>query len=169
MIQTYYGYGKGKTTASVGAVIRFAGCKNKVLFAEFLKDDSSSEINILNSLEDVEVVCSDECYKLYDNLKCERTEALTNAYTNLLECIKNKADSAKMIVLDEILDAIEFGYVNEDDFIYWLNSIKNNCEIILTGHKLTEKISEISDYISEIKEIKHPYTKGSLPRKGIEF
>ena len=74
-----------------------------------------------------------------------------------------------MIVLDEILDAIDFGYVDENDFISWLNTIKYNCEIILTGHNLTEKIAEISDYISEIKEIKHPYTKGALPRKGIEF
>lgn len=169
MIQTYYGYGKGKTTASVGAVVRFAGCNNKVLFAEFLKDDTSSEINILNSLGNVEVICSDECYKLYDNLNTDRTETLTNAYTKLLERIKNKACDVKMIVLDEILDAIEFGYVNEDELAALLISLKNDCEIILTGHKLTDKIAEISDYISEIKEIKHPYTKGALPRKGIEF
>ena len=169
MIQTYYGNGKGKTTASVGAVVRFSGCSNKVIFAEFLKDDTSSEISILNALGCVEVLCSDECYKLYDNLNNDRTEVLTCAYTKLLECIKSKACNVKMIVLDEVLDAIDFGYINEDYFISWLSSIKNSHEIILTGHKLTEKIAEISDYISEIKEIKHPYKKGALPRKGIEF
>ena len=169
MIQTYFGNGKGKTTAAVGSAIRFAGCENKVLYAEFLKNNASSELTILKCMKNVEVLSSDECYNLFDNLKEERTKDLTCAYTKLLQCVKEKADSVKMIVLDEILDAIDFGYVNEDEFISWLNTTKDNHEIILTGHKLTEKIAEVSDYISEIKEIKHPYTKGALPRKGIEF
>ena len=47
--------------------------------------------------------------------------------------------------------------------------LKAHSEIILTGHNLTEGIADVSDYISEIKEISHPYTKGVSPREGIEF
>ena len=50
-----------------------------------------------------------------------------------------------------------------------LATLKAHSEIILTGHNLTEKIADESDYISEIKEISHPYTKGVSPREGIEF
>ena len=83
--------------------------------------------------------------------------------------MENKSASYQMIVLDEILDAVEYGYVDENNLLELLTEIKAHSEIILTGHTLTERISDISDYISEIKEINHPYTKGVSPREGIEF
>ena len=169
MIQTYFGNGKGKTTAAVGSAIRFAGCENKVLYAEFLKNNASSELTILKCMKNVEVLSSDECYNLFDNLKEERTKDLTCAYTKLLQCVKEKANSVKMIVLDEVLDALDFNYLDEDEFLSFISAYKNDCEIILTGHKLTPKIADVSDYISEVKETKHPYSKGGSPRKGIEF
>ena len=74
-----------------------------------------------------------------------------------------------MIILDEILDAVEYGYIGEDNLLELLEELKAHSEIILTGHSLTEGIADVSDYISEIKEISHPYTKGVSPREGIEF
>lgn len=170
MIQTYFGNGKGKTTAAVGSTVRCAGCRNKVLFVQFLKNNDSAEFYVLNEIKGIDVLCSDEHYELYDNLNKDRTPALAKAYNKLLfEDTKNKADTYQMIVLDEILDAIEYGYIDENNLLELLAELKAHSEIILTGHNLTEKIADESDYISEIKEISHPYTKGVSPREGIEF
>lgn len=170
MIQTYFGNGKGKTTAAVGSTVRCAGCRNKVLFVQFLKNNDSAEFNVLSEIEGIDVLCSDEHYELYDNRNKDRTPALTKAYNKLLfEDTKNKADNYQMIILDEILDAVEYGYISEDNLLELLAELKAHSEIILTGHNLTEKIADESDYISEIKEINHPYTKGVSPREGIEF
>ena len=170
MIQTYFGNGKGKTTAAVGSAVRCAGCCNKVLFVQFLKNNDSAEFSILSKIKDIDVLCSDEHYELYDNRNKDRTPALTKAYTKLLfEDTKNKSDTYQMIILDEILDAVEYGYICEDDLLELLAEIKPHSEIILTGHTLTEGIADVSDYVSEIKEISHPYTKGVSPREGIEF
>ena len=170
MIQTYFGNGKGKTTAAVGSAVRCAGCRNKVLFVQFLKNNDSAEFSILSKIKDIDVLCSDEHYELYDNRNKDRTPALTKAYTKLLfEDTKNKADNYQMIILDEILDAVEYSYISEDNLLELLAALKAHSEIILTGHNLTEKIADVSDYISEIKEISHPYTKGVSPREGIEF
>ena len=74
-----------------------------------------------------------------------------------------------MIILDEILDAVNYGYIAEDELASLLLELKDRLEIVLTGHILTEKIAELSDYISEVKAVRHPYQNGVLPRKGIEF
>ena len=170
MIQTYFGNGKGKTTAAVGSTVRCAGCRNKVLFVQFLKNNDSAEFYVLNEIKGIDVLCSDEHYELYDNRNKDRTPALTKAYNKLLfEDTKSKADNYQMIILDGILDAVEYGYISEDNLLELLAELKAHSEIILTGHNLTEKIADESDYISEIKEISHPYTKGVSPREGIEF
>lgn len=170
MIQTYFGNGKGKTTAAVGLSVRCVGCGNKVLFVQFLKNNDSAEFKVLEEIKGIDVLCSNEHYELYDNLNKDRTPALAKAYSKLLfEDAKNKAASYQMIILDEILDAAQYGYINEDALLELLSELKVQSEIILTGHNLTERIADVSDYISEIKEISHPYTKGVSPREGIEF
>ena len=52
-IHIYYGDGKGKTTAAVGLAVRAAGSGLKVLFFQFLKDNSSNERKILEALPGV--------------------------------------------------------------------------------------------------------------------
>lgn len=50
MVQLYYGDGKGKTTAAVGAAVRAAGAGASVLFVSFYKDGSSCEVAALERL-----------------------------------------------------------------------------------------------------------------------
>ena len=170
MIQCYFGNGKGKTTAAIGLSVRCAGSGNKVLFVQFLKNNDSSEFNVLKKIDGIDILYSNECYELYDNMNNTRTPALAEAYSKLLfEDVKSKVTFYQMIILDEILDAVEYGYIDERGFLKFLSESKEHSEIILSGHNITEKIANISDYISEIKEISHPYTKGVLPRKGIEY
>lgn len=49
-IHMYYGDGKGKTTAAVGQAIRAAGYGLKVLFFQFLKDNTSNERKVLEAV-----------------------------------------------------------------------------------------------------------------------
>ena len=154
MIQTYFGNGKGKTTATIGAVIRCVGSGQKALYVGFLKNNDSAEFRVLETLKNIDMLFSDKHYNLYDNEMSELTPKFIKAYTSLLfEETAKVRTNYQMIVLDEILDAVEFGYIDENDFINLLNEWKESAEIILTGHKLPEKISKICDYISEVKEI----------------
>ena len=170
MIQCYYGNGKGKTTSAIGSVIRCVGCGQKVLFVGFLKDIDSAEFKVLESLESVDLLFSDEHYNLFDNYKPELTPKFKKAYTTLLFGeTKTIAGDYQMIVLDEILDAVEFGYIEKRDFIKLLGEWNFGGEVILTGHKLPDDILRLCSYVSEVREVIHPYTKGISSRKGIEF
>ena len=50
LIHIYCGDGKGKTTAAVGLTLRSAGAGNRVVFTQFFKDGSSSEIPLLRQI-----------------------------------------------------------------------------------------------------------------------
>lgn len=170
MIQCYFGNGKGKTTASVGAAIRYLGCEKRVLYVSFLKDGTSSELNILTQLPNLEVKIPPVVYRLYDNQNPQKTEALSQAYTCFFcEELQRIAPSFDMIVMDEILDTVSFGYLEESRFLELVKSWSNRSEIILTGHKLSENIARICDYISEVSSKKHPFEQGKPSRRGIEY
>ena len=55
-VHIYCGDGKGKTTCVMGLGVRAAGAGKKVLLHQFLKDDSSSERNIIDGLANITVV-----------------------------------------------------------------------------------------------------------------
>lgn len=50
MVQLYYGFGKGKTSAAAGAAVRAAGNGMRVIFAQFFKDGKSGEIKVLRDI-----------------------------------------------------------------------------------------------------------------------
>ncbi len=39
----------------------------------------------------------------------------------------------------------------------------------MTGNHISDKILELADLVTEMKEIKHPYKKGIKAKKGIDY
>lgn len=63
-IHIYCGDGKGKSTAAAGLAVRCAGSRRKVLFVQFLKDGTSSEIKVLERIPGVEVLVCRKAFGL---------------------------------------------------------------------------------------------------------
>ena len=72
------------------------------------------------------------------------------------------------MILDEINVAVMFGLVNEDDVLNLMDSKPDSVEIIMTGRGATDKMIEKADLVTQMKEIKHYYTRGISAREGIE-
>ena len=64
-VHLYCGDGKGKTTAAVGLSVRASGAGKSVLFMQFLKDGSSSELNVLRALPNVKVLCCERNFGFF--------------------------------------------------------------------------------------------------------
>jgi len=73
------------------------------------------------------------------------------------------------LVLDEINLALKYNLLPMKEFLDFINEKPKNLEIILTGRDAPKEVIEISDYVSEIKMIKHPFYKGISGRRGIEY
>ncbi|MGN0436462.1 MAG: cob(I)yrinic acid a,c-diamide adenosyltransferase [Wujia sp.] len=93
MIQIYCGDGKGKTTAAVGLAIRAAGHGIPVFFTQFLKDDTSGEINILKKLDGIRVMHPDCFYGFVRNMTEEQRADIQEAYSSLLHVVKEIIES----------------------------------------------------------------------------
>ena len=73
-----------------------------------------------------------------------------------------------IVILDEILVSVYFKLLTTEDIISTIKKKPKEIELILTGRYCPQEIIELADLVTEMKEVKHYYTKGILSRKGIE-
>ncbi len=169
MIHLYHGHGKGKTTAAVGLAVRAAGAGMRVLFVQFFKNGSSSEVKMLSSLPGVDVLIPEVWHGRYKKMSEEQQEETKKCYTELMRDVADRADGYGLIVLDESVSAYNYGMFDRESFLDMLRSWKDVREAVLTGRDPAPELREIADYVTEMKKEKHPFDLGVNARKGIEF
>jgi len=74
-----------------------------------------------------------------------------------------------VILIDELGPGINWGMIDEETGLGIIEKKPKNTELILTGRDYPKSMIEKADYVSEVNKIKHPYDKGVLARKGIEY
>ncbi|MBQ7661411.1 MAG: cob(I)yrinic acid a,c-diamide adenosyltransferase [Clostridia bacterium] len=169
MIHLYYGDGKGKTTAACGLALRAAGSGMRVLFLQFFKDGSSSEIAVLSAVENVTVKIPDVYYGRYKNMtEAERT-AVAECYDKVLNEIAGRAFAYDLIVFDEAVSADAHGFFTHGRLLDLLKTEGARREIVLTGRSPAPELLELADYATEMKKVKHPFDRGIPARRGIEY
>lgn len=79
------------------------------------------------------------------------------------------SDFYDIIILDEINNMIYHGLVSVEEVISVLKERPKRLTMILTGRNAHEKVIEMADTVTEMREIKHHYKRGINAQKGIEF
>lgn len=172
MIHLYTGDGKGKTTVAIGLAIRAAGSGLKVVFAQFMKGNDSGELQILRQLPQIRVCKSDNNYGFFFQMSKEQKEKITEEHNRILDEILQMIEhnECDMVILDEVTYLINFNLVDCAKLEKILKGMsEQNLEIVMTGRDPDGMLMGIADYITEMKAIRHPYEKGIMARKGIEY
>lgn len=169
MIHLYYGDGKGKTTAAVGLAVRAAGSGMRVLFVQFFKDGSSSEVGALSSLPGIETRNPTTHFGRYRTMTdAQKVETHAN-YDAMLRNVIDHADEYDLIVLDEAVSAYRYGMLPRDVLLAFLDAEGQKREIVLTGRDPAGELVLRADYVTCMCKEKHPFDHGILARKGIEY
>ena len=79
-----------------------------------------------------------------------------------------KEKKHKLIILDEILYAIKFRLVKEDDVISIIERRKN-VHLILTGRYASERIIRMADLVSYLEEGKHYFYEERKTYPGLDY
>ena len=168
LTQIFYGNGKGKTTAALGITLRACAQDYNVHLVQFLKNKNSSEILSLKKFSSFSYKKFGTGEWFIKNKNEENHKQKAEETFNYLKSCFEKGYN--VIIADEILYAVQFSLLQEEKIIELIKQKPKNVELILTGsHKPFPKIFELADLVSEIKKIKHPYDKGILARKGVDF
>ena len=153
----YYGDGSGKTTAAFGLAFRCAGRGERVVIAQFLKGMESGEMLAAGRFPEITTLRWDGPAKFTYQMDEEAARLAA-------------ADGIRLLVLDEVIDAVGCGFLSLSRLCGFLDKEKpSGLEVVMTGHSLPETLAARADYISRVTKEKHPYDKGVMARKGIEF
>jgi cob(I)alamin adenosyltransferase len=74
-----------------------------------------------------------------------------------------------VIILDEIICALNVKLIKIEQVLELISNTPKNIELVLTGRNAPKALIDAADLVSEMREIKHYYQKGTKARKGIEF
>ncbi len=167
----YIGDGKGKTSAACGLAVRAAGTGFKVLYLQFVKGDwPSGEREVLASLPNVDVKLMGLGFVgiLGDRRPIQsHINAAKKAMDESIKALKSK--KYDLVVLDEAISAVESNLLTVDDILKIMKAKPKSIHLCMTGHKRIKKLIDAADLVTEMKMIKHPYYKGILAQRGIDF
>lgn len=169
-VHIYYGEGKGKTSAAMGLLMRASGAGLRVIVVQFNKGSDSSEIKFLDKMGIASIKVQDESgYVPFMDAE-QKARCLKNYQHCLKQVFELVSDkSYDVVILDELLAAVETGMVEIQQAVELIQNKSPQTELIITGRYPTRELIEMADYVSEIKLIKHPYSKGVYSRLGIEY
>jgi len=169
LILVFTGTGKGKTTAAFGTVLRALGQGMRVAIVQFIKGGwVSSEMKALQKFKNqVEVHIIGEGFT-WDTQDFVRERRIAQKGWDL--CVKLlKKRKHDLYVFDEVLYALQYQFLKQGDVIRGVRLKSPESHVILTGRGASPGIVKIADVVTEMRVLKHPFSKGILAQPGIDF
>lgn len=166
------GKGRGKTTSALGLGLRATGHGLKVCMIQFMKSrwegERYGEINAVRKVQNFKIVQfgSEKLVSHYKPTKIDFLRAKRG-----LEYAKRmvEGNGCDLLILDEVWVAVHHKLIDLSEVISLIKNKPERVEMVLTGRYAPKEAYEYADYVSEVKKIKHPYSKGQKARWGIEF
>jgi cob(I)alamin adenosyltransferase len=167
-VHVYTGDGKGKTTAAIGLAVRAAGHDRCTYIGQFMKGQEYGELAALRHLQQITV-------EQYGDRGCIRKEEVTERHVAQAMAGLERARTAMLsgrydvVVLDEVNVALWFGLLTVEAVMSLLDERPERVELVLTGRRAPQALLDRADLITEMREVRHYYSRGVTARKGIEF
>jgi len=169
LVQVYTGHGKGKTSAALGLALRAIGQGLKVYMIQFIKGGFDyGELHAIRQLSNFELKSFGSGKFIKEKPPKEEDIVYAREAFELAEKIVVSGEH-DIVILDEVNVALDLELLEVKDVVKLAKNKPKHVELVLTGRYAPLEIIEVADLVTEMKEIKHPYQKGTPPRKGIEY
>ena len=169
LVQVYTGNGKGKTSAAFGLALRAVGRGLKVYIIQFIKGGFDyGELYAIKKLPNLKLEAFG--HGRFITEKPPREDDVRSA-KKALDLARDIIESGEydIVILDEINVALALELIKVQDVVDLAKGKPEHVELILTGRNVPQKIIDVADLVTEMREVKHPFKQGVPPRKGIEY
>lgn len=169
LIIVYTGNGKGKTTAALGMAARSAGWGEKTAIIQFIKGyKETGEWKLIDRLDEIDIFQTLEDKGRHIGKPEEKHRKAAEKSLNLAKKIISE-NLYSTVILDEINNAIHHGLLEEGEIMKLMKNKPVEMTLVFTGRDATQNLINSADLVTEMREIKHPWSKGIPAKKGIDF
>ncbi|NLB83843.1 MAG: cob(I)yrinic acid a,c-diamide adenosyltransferase [Synergistaceae bacterium] len=167
LIQIYMGDGKGKTSSALGLAVRMAGCGGKTAIIQFMKGWEYSEVKGLSFLPGVHLLQTGRPDYVYPDTIAPEDYEEAERGLQAAWCLLSSGEY-DLVILDEISVALSFGLLKIEDVLELMEKKPHHVELVLTGRNPPPEMVAGADLVTDMREIRHPYSRGILARRGID-
>jgi cob(I)alamin adenosyltransferase len=172
--QIYTGEGKGKSTASMGLMLRALGCGFRVYYLRMMKPRwKTGELALCPTLHPRLTYRNVEQDWILSRSKHipEHVQAMTAALAEEMDRLQEVLQSEEhdLVIVDEINYCIHRGLIPIERALLLAASRPPRVELVFTGRYAPPELIEVADVVTEMRKIKHHFDSGAPARRGIEF
>ena len=172
--QIYTGEGKGKSTASMGLMLRALGWGLRVYYLRMMKPRwKTGELAICPTLHPnltYKNVEQDWILSKSKNIP-EHVRAMRTALANEMDELEAILVGGKydLVIADEINYCIYRELISIERAVALVNKRPFHVELVFTGRYAANELIERAGVVTEMRKIKHHFDNGIIARRGIEF
>jgi cob(I)alamin adenosyltransferase len=171
LVIVHTGAGKGKSSAGFGMILRCIAHGMPCAVVQFIKGawDTGERRLIEGSFGHL---C--QFYAMGEGFTWETQDKARDIAMAAAGWEKAKAlirdETLRMVLLDEIVIALRYGYLDEAEVLRFLAEEKPPLtHVVLTGRNAPEALVAAADLVTEMTLVKHPFRSGIKAQKGVEF
>lgn len=177
VVVVYTGEGKGKTSASLGLLVRSLGAGWKVAYIQFIKLWDVSEHQFI---QDIMPIYEDrfDFYKgglgffdageLSSNASNDEHKAQARMTYDFALQAASSGDY-DLVICDEINNAVHDGLLSDADLSNLLDARAPSTSLCLTGRDFPVELLDRVDIATEMKKLRHHFDDGFIANKGIDY
>ena len=162
------GDGKGKSSAAFGTMLRALARGWNVAVVQFIKsgDWKSGEETIALRLG-VEWQAMGDGFS-WDADDLERSAGLARDAWDAARALLEAGDH-QLIILDEITYPMNWNWFDTDEIVAALEARPAHVNVVATGRDAPQSLIDAADTVTEMVKVRHPYDRGLLALRGIDF
>jgi cob(I)alamin adenosyltransferase len=172
LLIVYTGPGKGKTTCALGTAFRAIGQGLRVLMVQFIKGSwHYGELDTAQMLgEDrIRIIPMGRGFIKLGSGQTDPEDV--RLVRQAWEFGRDQMQSGQwdLVIFDEINYVISYHLLDAEEVVPALVARPEHVHVICTGRNAHPRLIEAADLVTEMREVKHPYTRGILAQRGIDY